>query len=279
MKRNIPEQPIKTDWSVLARSLLRPVACVLGLALAALLFGAAIKTRSPKVPAEPPRVLMIGDSLSVGKFGEVFGDYLVDNYGARNVALFASCGSSPEHWLRAEPTFYTKCGFRSRTPNGAVYLDFDHGRRPRQVPTPKLERLIQEYRPNILFVQLGTNWMDRLVSGNPAKEIEMRDYLDRFVAAARSQPGTAQRIIWIMPPDSAHFSRRVHGTVESIIRAGSRKYRQLDVIPSRDMTHYVPGRTGGDGVHYNAEASAEWANRVITRLRSQSAMAGIYGAR
>jgi hypothetical protein len=279
MKPSILKAPAKNDWSLLVRAFLKPMAWGLGLTLVGLLMGAAVKTRTPKVAAEPPRVLMVGDSLSVGKFGEVFDDYLIDTYGARNVAFYASCGSSPEHWLRSEPVFYTKCGYRERTPGRSVYVDFDHGRRPRQVATPKLEHLIAEYQPNILFVQLGTNWMDRLVSGNPSKEMEMRDYLDRFVAVARSQPGTAPQIIWIMPPDSSHFSKRVQGTVESIIRSGARKYRQFDVIPSRDLTHYVPGKTGGDGVHYNSESSTEWAGRVITRLRRRSSMAGIYGSR
>jgi hypothetical protein len=278
MKRNILKQRVKRDWSLLTPAVLMPVALALGLALVGLLFGAAVKTRSPKVAAEPPHVLMVGDSLSVGKFGELFGNYLVENYGFKNVAIYASCGSSPEQWLRSEPTFFTKCGYRERTPKGAVYLDFDHGRRPKQVATPKLERLIAEHQPKILFVQLGTNWMDRLVSGDPAKEAEMREYLDRFIAAARSQPGAVRQIIWIMPPDSSHFSRRVQTTVERLIRSAARR-NKFDVIPSRDMTRYVPGKTGTDGIHYNSEASADWARAVITRLQSRSSMGGIYTTR
>jgi hypothetical protein len=274
MKPNILKRPAKTDWSPLVRAALVPTAMALALTLVGLLFAAAVKTRSPKVAAESPRVLMVGDSLSVGKFGEVFGDYLVDTYGSKNVAIYASCGSSPENWLRSEATFISKCGYRERTPRGMVYVDFDHGRPPRHVATPKLERLIAEHRPNILFVQLGTNWMDNLISGNAAKQAEMRDYLDRFMTVAHSQGGAARRIIWIMPPDSSHFSKRVQGTVESLIRSASRRDK-FEVIPSRDLTHYVPGKTGGDGIHYNSEASSEWANRVILRLKRKSPLAGL----
>jgi hypothetical protein len=272
MKPNTPKPPGKIDYSPLLRAILMPVAWSLGLALVVFLFSAAVKTRSPKVAAQPPRVLMVGDSLTVGKFGEVFGNYLVDAYGARNVALYASCGSSPENWLRSESTFYTKCGYREKTPSSSLYGD------PMHHATPKLERLVAQQQPNILFVQLGTNWMDRLLSSNSAREAEMRSYLDRFVSAARSQSGSV-RIVWIMPPDSSRYSKRVQGVVENLIRGASRKYKQFDVIPSRDLTRYVPGKTGGDGVHYNNEASTDWANRVINRLKSRSSMAGIYMAR
>src|SRR5205823_1255615 len=183
--------------------------------------------------------------------------------------VYASCGSSPEQWLRAEPIFYTKCGYREQTPGRYIVVDFDHGRRPRAMATPKLERLIAEQRPTILIVQLGTNWMDRLMSGDSAKEAEAASYLDRFVAAAHASPGTVRQITWIMPPDSSHFSKRVQGRVEALIRRGSVR-DHFDVIPSRDLTHYVPGKTGGDGIHYNSEASTEWANRVILRLKRKS---------
>jgi hypothetical protein len=273
MKPNIPESRSRTDWLPAPRSVLVPVVFILSLALTGLLVMAA-KPRAPKVAAAPPKVLMVGDSLSVGKFGEVIRDYLVSTYGEKNVAVYASCGSSPEQWLRAEPIFYTKCGYREQSPGRYTLVDFDHGRRPRMVATPKLEKLIADQRPAVVIVQLGTNWMDRLVTGNPAKEAEIASYLDRFIAAAHAPPRTVRQITWIMPPDSSHFSRRVQGIVETLIRRASVR-DHFDVIPSRDLTHYVPGKTGADGVHYNSEASAEWANRVILRLKRKSILAGL----
>src|SRR5712671_4276366 len=41
------------------------------------------------------RVLMVGDSLTVGGFGEAMQAYLLRRFGSNNVAVFASCGSSP----------------------------------------------------------------------------------------------------------------------------------------------------------------------------------------
>jgi len=177
------------------------------------------------------------------------------------VALYASCGSSPEHWLRSEPTFVTKCGYREQTPKRTIVLET----RPKLVVTPKLEDLVAIYRPSIVVVQLGTNWMDRLISPSPEKEAECSSILDRFVAAARSQPGVARQIIWISPPDSSHFSQRTQRTVQALIRSASKR-DNFEIIDSREMTHYVVGKSGGDGVHYNSQAAADWANRVIQRL-------------
>ena len=106
------------------------------------------------------RVLMIGDSLSVGPFGESVKNFLISRLGRSNVFIYASCGSSPEHWLKSEPAFVTKCGYREVTPAGSLIVDFENGRPPRRVATPKIEDLLASYHPACLLVQLGTNWMD-----------------------------------------------------------------------------------------------------------------------
>ncbi len=270
MKKDFLKPRDPTNWSPLFRAICASVAFVLAMMLVTLLFAAPLKSRSPKVAPAPAKVLLVGDSLTVGKFGEVLRNYLVTTYGADNVAVFASCGSSPENWLGSEPTFVTPCGYREQTPRRSVVVDAKTHFR-----TPKLEDLIATYRPTILLVQLGTNWMDKLALGNPAKEDEMRSYLDRFIKVARSRPGTVRRIIWITPPDSAHYSARVQRVAANLIKSGSDR-DHFEIIDSKPMTNYVVGKTGGDGVHYNAEASTLWANRVINRLKRTSGFAGLY---
>lgn len=86
-------------------------------------------------PAAAARVLMIGDSLSVGAFGEAVQFHLAKNYGSQNVAAYASCGSSPENWLHDTPYFVTKCGYREATPDTAIMRDFLNGKKPRPTST------------------------------------------------------------------------------------------------------------------------------------------------
>jgi len=80
---------------------------------------APAKRRSTPPPAGVTRVLMIGDSLSAGAFGEAVQQHLARKFGPQNVAAYASCGSSPEHWLANEPEFYTPCGYRESTGQAA----------------------------------------------------------------------------------------------------------------------------------------------------------------
>jgi len=208
------------------------------------------------------RVIMIGDSLSVGAFGESLGNYLVSRYGRSNVALFAAGGSSPQSWLASEPDYITKCGYREQNPAGTTVIDFKNGRRPAPVCIPKIEGLITKYRPTTIIVQLGTNWMDALTAKSDGDEYAHdSEIMDRFIAVLRSRGGASRQIIWICPPDSSKFSGRVQRTVEGLIKDAARKY-SFDTVSSRSMTHYVMGKSGGDGVHYNSEASEAWASLV-----------------
>ena len=214
------------------------------------------KPQKPSRPPPPPKVLMIADSLSVSGFGDVVREHLEHELGRQNVAFFASCGSSPENWLRDEPVFYTRCGYRERTPTSDIYRDYHNGKRPSAVATPKVETLIERYRPTILIVQLGTNWMDRSLSDD-----QIRAILERFVSAAHRGP--TRRVIWIGPPDSWRFSKvqnRIYRLIQQSVRPGD------PVIDSRRFTRYVLGKTGGDGVHYNRESGEAWAKPVIASI-------------
>ena len=251
---------VRKDWSKLLQPLLLPLAFIIGIGSFVLVADGKPKKSTKALPdAPPPSVLMIGDSLSVGKFGEIVQAHLALK---RRVAAYASCGSSPEHWLAAEPAFMTKCGYRERTANSDIYSDFVNGRPPRPTRTPKLADLVRKHKPTILVVQLGTNWMDRNLT-----EEQMSDYLNRFVDEARR--GTVQKIVWIAPPDSSSL-RKVQGKVHQLIRRAATR-KGFDVIDSRKVTHYVVGKTGGDGVHYNSESSEAWARAIQRDLDAKLA--------
>jgi len=244
---------IKKDWSLLVQSALLPLAFVVGVGSFVLVANGK-QQKSAKVPEAPPppppSILMVGDSLSVGKFGEAIQNHLEKKY---PVAAYASCGSSPEHWLRNEPDFYTKCGYRQHTAKSDMLVDFVNGRAPRRVLTPKLEFLVEKHKPTIVIVQLGTNWMDRALTDE-----QMESYLDRFIKAAKR--GVAKKVVWITPPDSYRLSK-VQGRVQGLIRRASKR-DHFEIIDSREVTHYKMGKTGGDGIHYNNESSQAWAEGI-----------------
>ena len=196
------------------------------------------------------RALMIGDSLSVGGFGEAMAESLVAKYGRAGVALYASCGSSPESWLRGEPDYQTHCGYREVTPR--TNLHNEHG----AFLTPKVEDLVSILHPRIVIVQQGTNWMD----GWAGDGTHQGEILYRFINALRAEPGTVRQIIWVSPPDSSHYSRGIQQAVLNLLLAGGVRYG-YSVVNSTKYTHYT-ARSGGDGIHYGSEEGRAWAAGV-----------------
>jgi hypothetical protein len=252
MKPDTPSVRSKKDWSPMIRSVSFSLAFLLVIGS----FVFADKFKKASRPPPPPKVLMIGDSLSVAGFGDAVREHLENKFGRQNVAFFASCGSSPENWLRDEPVFNTRCGYRERTPTSDIYRDYHNGKRPSAVATPKVETLIERYKPTILIVQLGTNWMDRSLSDD-----QIRAMLARFISATHR--GGTRRMIWIGPPDSSRFSKvqnRIYRLIQQSVPRGD------PVIDSRRFTRYVLGKTGGDGVHYNSESGEAWARPVIASI-------------
>jgi hypothetical protein len=236
--------------------MIRSVSFSLGLLVVIGSFVLANKPKKPSAPPPPPKVLMIGDSLSVSGFGDAVREHLERQFGRDNVAFFASCGSSPESWLREEPVFHTRCGYREKTPTSDVYRDYHNGKKPAVVATQKVESLIERYKPTIVIVQLGTNWMDQALSDN-----QIRAVLERFVSAVHR--GGTRRMIWIGPPDSSRFSKvqnRIYRLIQQSLPRGD------PVIDSRRFTRYLVGKTGGDGIHYNRESGEAWARRVIATI-------------
>src|SRR5437667_7698102 len=143
MKPNTLSMRIK-KWSPLLQSALLPLAFVVGVGSVVLVASGKPKPKKAVPAGPPPSILMVGDSLSVGKFGEVVQGHLAQKY---PVAAYASCGSSPEHWLSGEPEFITKCGYRQHTIDSDVFRDFVNGRPPRPTLTPKLTKLLNKHKP------------------------------------------------------------------------------------------------------------------------------------
>ena len=210
-------------------------------------------------------VLLIGDSLSVGPFGTTLQDLLINRLGNKEVALYASCGSSPEHWLASEPVYLTRCGYREKTPRSQKLIDFVNGRPPPPVATPKIEKLLRIHSPQYVLIQLGTNWMDEFQQKvTEEKKSRKMALLTQFAGALKGR-----QVVWILPPDSSHYSSTAQNAVREILFKTAQNHR-FGVIDSKKLTHYRRGKTGSDGVHYNGEDARNWALGVMTALTGKS---------
>ena len=215
------------------------------------------------VPPVPVKVLLIGDSLSVGGFGDGMQESLLRKYGEQNVAIFASCGSSPEDWLKGD--FVTNCGYRQTTPHSSLLYEYHEGKRPRPVKTPKLRNLLRIYRPEIVIVQQGTNWMDALAESSAPDKARHEDIIRDFVRELRRGNPSVQ-IFWVLPPSSTKYAAGVHANVEDWINEASHQMGFF-TINSRGITGpYKDGKTGGDGVHYSDPAGRSWARGAYAKF-------------
>lgn len=212
------------------------------------------------------QVLFIGDSLSVGSFGDAIQAALIAGGGGRErVAIYASCGSSVQHWLSSEPVHVTPCGYRETTATTRIFEDFHNGIKPRPVETPKIEKLLRKHRPDIVIIQLGTNHFDTLEKSGMAGLPKQEEIFEELARNIVKTTGNLKQVIWILPPDSSRFDSSIQSAISKTIRKVAERHN-FSTIDSRKMTRYVNGKTGGDGVHYSSEPALQWAAQVITEI-------------
>lgn len=209
------------------------------------------------------RVLVVGDSLTVGPFGTRMQQWLHANLGAHRVFIYGGCGASPEHMLAATPTFFAPCGYRETTPQTARLEVHRNGRKPAAVGMPKIENLIAKHRPEVVIVQMGTNHFDTLAKEGRAAIPKLVANYDRFSHALRGPGSSVRMVIWITPPDSSKFPAWVEEEVTKIIYANNRKHHYGTIV---SKTNYINGTTGSDGVHYNDAGAALWIAPILPQL-------------
>ena len=215
-----------------------------------------------------PSVLVIGDSLTVGGFGDYLQAFLSRRIPASKLCLYASCGSSPENWLPDTPIFITPCGFRLVSPKKNFSTKYHNGSKPPKVPTPKLNQILTRFRPRLIIVQQGTNWMDELMKSHDPKGTAYKAIIRSFIRELRSR-GPVQ-IIWVLPPDASKYRPAIKDSVDRWIKESARELN-FQTIDSRSLTsRYIPGKSGSDGVHLSDSAATEWATAVTKSLKRLS---------
>lgn len=215
--------------------------------------------------------MLVGDSLSVGPFGDKMVAYFRQKLEPAQFCAYAACGSSPENWLKDAPDFITPCGYRVITARESWKTDYHNGVKPRRVRTPKLATIVPKQRPQLVIVQLGTNWMDEFVNASDLSGESKKTIIRKFIAEIRAKAAPQVQIVWILPPDASKYSSRVKDAVDRWI-TDCAKELNFKTINTRGFTdRYVMGKSGSDGVHLNETAGIEWANGVIKRLPKFSA--------
>jgi hypothetical protein len=199
-----------------------------------------------KIPHSKQQLLFIGDSHTVGVFGHRLTNFVLDNLPDVSITTVASCGSDPKWWIEGKPT---KCGFWYRHSDG-------NEEDLHEKMTPKLESLLNEIKPEVTIVALGTNLV-------PLNENERITYTKAMMTLLEKKGG---RCIWIGPPDSRQISAVEINEVYRLLKRLSQQY-SCKLIDSREDTKYPA--LGGDGLHYDGEQGAliaeKWAKNIFFR--------------
>jgi hypothetical protein len=129
-----------------------------------------------------------------------------------------------------------------------------------------LGRILSNYRPNLIIIQQGTNWMDEFNPHSPKDYNRLGRLIRGMIAEIRSR-SPESRIVWILPPSSSKYSQLVQNQISVYIQRCAEAFH-FQTIDSRKITGpYIQGVTGHDGVHYSKDPGNSWANKVFLKLK------------
>lgn len=168
-------------------------------------------------------ILFIGDSHSVGYFGKKFDELTRKDH---KINIYAICGSTMKWWFEEKQT---NCGYFFKDSNNKL----DEGKTKK---TPKITNLIKELNPDLIIVQLGTNYYNW-------KSEDIKKDIENFLNILKTE-----KCYWIGPPNSRKLKLVIPEINKTISDIVSKKCIYFD---STMVTNYP--ENGGDGIHFNKE--------------------------
>jgi len=199
------------------------------------------------------RVLYLGDSFSKGAFGK----NLDAQMRAAGLEVYTSVtgGASAYDWLPEFGATSTNIGYWEKTPKKEFRVT--HLSR-----VPKINEMVERWRPNVVVIQGGTNMYSVLTSKRRPKDqniAELERLLNRIGQIVTS---SGARLYWITPA-TAHpkrFSAELQAEMRAILtRVASRYGKSFD---SYSVTRFTDPYPGTDGIHYGPTEATAWSRLV-----------------
>ena len=211
------------------------------------------------------RVLYLGDSFSKGAFGR----NLDSQMRAAGLEVYTSVtgGASAYDWLPEFGATSTNIGYWEKTPKKEFRVT--HLSR-----VPKINEMVERWRPNVVVIQGGTNMYSVLTSKRRPKDqniAELERLLNRIGQIVSS---SGARLYWITPA-TAHpkrFSAELQAEMRAILtRVAGRYGRTFD---SYAVTRFTDPYPVTDGIHYGPTEATAWSRLVAKDLIYYSARLG-----
>lgn len=191
---------------------------------------------------ENPRVLLLGDSHTVGPFGVTLDGLMRQSYGTENVAAYAVCGASLRWWQLASRPKLGICHFLRPTGSTAKPGNGAYPAEP-----PKLDQILA-FKPNVAIIALGSN------PDGPS--------MDDTIKVASSLLGllpAGGRCFWVGPPPMPSQAQRVdlfYQVFPEMLRLSGRTCTLLD---SRDFLKSSQSTKD----HYYGKPAQDWGRAVF----------------
>ncbi len=213
----------------------------------------------PRSPAAEPgagsaRILYLGDSLSIGAFGQTF-DAALRSSGFRVHTVVAG-GASPYYWLKQYQPLPCTIGFWEKSEASERRVGYVRA-------VPKLQDLIAETQPKVVVVQTGINLYATLRSKRrPAEENvrEVQGLIDQMCYAIAESGAISY---WVLPPHSheERYPKELQDELAQLMRDVVEKYEGT-VFESQKVTHFADPYPATDGIHYGPAEARGWAEKV-----------------
>jgi hypothetical protein len=206
------------------------------------------------VAAEKPKILYLGDSMSIGAFGQTLDTSL--RTAGFDVHTVVAGGASPYYWLRNYQALPCTIGFWEKSPTTERRVGYVRA-------VPKLEDLMEVAKPEVVVVQTGINLYATLRSKRRSKEEnvgEVRSLIEQMCASIATGGAISY---WVLPPHSheERYSRELQEELGNLMRNTVRKYDGV-VFESQKVTRFVDPYPATDGIHYGPEEARGWAAKV-----------------
>lgn len=225
--------------------------CVLG-TLVLLLSGQVMAAGSKA------KVLYLGDSLSIGSFGQTFDSSLRSS--GFHVHTVVAGGATPYYWLKNYQALPCTIGFWEKSEESERRVGYVRA-------VPKIEDLMATTRPTVVVVQTGVNLYATLRSKRRPKEEnveEVRSLIDQMCYAIAEAGAISY---WVLPPHSheERYTRELQEELASLMRGVVEKYEGT-VFESQKVTKFVDPYPATDGIHYGPAEARGWAEKVSSHF-------------
>lgn len=226
--------------------------------LSVCLAGTGMNLRSADATSGHARVLYLGDSLSIGTFGQTFDSALRSS--GFQVHTVVAGGASPYYWLKQYQPLPCTIGFWEKSETSERRVGYVRA-------VPKLQDLISEVRPKVVVVQTGINLYATLRSKRRPAEENVKEVTGLIDQMCRAIAESGAISYWVLPPHSheERYPKELQLQLAGLMREVVTGYEGM-VFESQKVTRFVDPYPATDGIHYGPTEARGWAEKVSSHF-------------